>query len=176
MSCLPWLNSQYIYRPQTKFAKVMFLQVSVCPQGGMHGWGRGCAWLGGVHGWGACVARRCVWLGGMHGMGGTWLGGMCGWEGAMHDWGGMHGWVCVHGWGACMAGGCAWLVGACMAHMPPPPSRYYGYSIRSMSGQYASYWNAFLSQIRFRPIHVYYKMSLADNNVHRNSGICSRIC
>ena len=29
------------YRPQTKFAKVMFLQVSICPQGGrdVHGWG-----------------------------------------------------------------------------------------------------------------------------------------
>ena len=25
-----------LYRPQKKFAKVMFLQVSVCPQGGMH--------------------------------------------------------------------------------------------------------------------------------------------
>ena len=34
--------------------------------------------------------------------------------------------------------------GACMPHMPPPPSRYYGYGIRSMSGRYASYWNAFL--------------------------------
>ena len=40
-------------RPQTKFAKVMFLQVSVCPHGGA------CvvAW------WGACMVAR----GGMHG-------------------------------------------------------------------------------------------------------------
>ena len=42
-------NKNY-YRLQTKFAKVMFLQVSVCPQGvgGVHGrgraWLRGCAW------------------------------------------------------------------------------------------------------------------------------------
>ena len=46
------------YRPQTKFAKVMFLQVSVCPQEGRHAWllAGGCAWLrAGVHGcsWGA---------------------------------------------------------------------------------------------------------------------------
>ena len=31
------VTKQYNYRPQTKFAKVMFLQVSVCPQGG-HAW------------------------------------------------------------------------------------------------------------------------------------------
>ena len=68
-----------------KFAKVMFLQVSVCPQGGCGCLGRGRAWLpGGVHGcwggmcgcWGACVvaggacmvAGGHVWLlGGLHG-------------------------------------------------------------------------------------------------------------
>ena len=75
------------YCPQTKFAKVMFLQVSVCPQGG--GGMRGCQ--GGMHGWG------CAWLlGGMHGCWG-------------HVWllGGMHG--C---WGTCVvAGGHAWLPG-----------------------------------------------------------------
>ena len=31
---------------------------------------------------------------------------------------------------------------ACHTHPPPHPSRYY--EIRSMNGQYASYWNAFL--------------------------------
>ena len=42
----------------------------------------------------------------------------------------------VHGGGgACMAGG--------MVDMHPP-GRYYGYGIRSISGRYASYWNAFL--------------------------------
>ena len=35
------------YRPQTKFAKVMFLHVRVCPQGGMPA-------LGGVCSWGVC--------------------------------------------------------------------------------------------------------------------------
>ena len=57
------------YRPQTKFAKVMFLHASVSHSvhawlpGGVHGWGdmrgcRGCAWL-----WGACmVAGGHEWL------------------------------------------------------------------------------------------------------------------
>ena len=69
---------------------------------------------------GACVA------GGMHGRGVMCLVGVCVWQGE-HAW-----------WrGACMAGG------ACMPHTPPlHPSRYY--EIRSMNGQYASYWNAFL--------------------------------
>ena len=39
------------YRPQTKFAKVMFLQVSVCPQGGRHEW----LLAGGVRGCGGCM-------------------------------------------------------------------------------------------------------------------------
>ena len=68
-----WRESecQYFYRPQTKFAKVMFLQVSVCPhRGGQRAWfysaGGACmvlfgghVWFysGGVHGFirGACV-------------------------------------------------------------------------------------------------------------------------
>ena len=41
-------------------------------------------------------------------------------------------------WGVCMAGGGMHGGGH------PPPGRYYGYGIRSMSGRYASYWNAFL--------------------------------
>ena len=45
------------YRPQTKFAKVMFLQVCVCPQGGR-------AWQG------ACI----VGVGGVHGGGGAYMG------------------------------------------------------------------------------------------------------
>ena len=69
-----------IYRPQTKFAKVMFLQVSVCP----HGEGAyvvapgGCAWLlpgGGrvvAPGWPAWLLwGACVVVGGMH----AWLPG-----------------------------------------------------------------------------------------------------
>ena len=61
----------------------------------------------------------------------------------------------VHGGAACVAGvGGSWR-GACMAGrgvcvagracmIRTPPGRYYGYGIRSMSGRYAPYWNAFL--------------------------------
>ena len=45
----------------------------------------------------------------------------------------------VHGRGRAWHGGCAWQ-GACVAG--GVRGRYY--EIRSMSGQYASYWNAFL--------------------------------
>ena len=56
----------HIYRPQTKFAKVMFSRVSVCPLGGgMRG--RGYAWPG------ACMAGGCM-IGGMHGRGHVWQG------------------------------------------------------------------------------------------------------
>ena len=111
------------YRPQTKFAKVMFLQVSVCPQGG-RAWllPGGRAWL--LRG-GACVVapgggvHGCSWGGGMRGcsggdMRGCSRGGMHGCcQGGMHgcSWGGMHGFFD---------------------------------EIWSMSGRYASYWNAFL--------------------------------
>ena len=54
------------YRPQTNFAKVMFLQVSVCPRVG------GSVWQGGVCGGGVCVA------GGMRGTGRAWQRG--------HEW------------------------------------------------------------------------------------------
>ena len=98
----------------------------------------GCAWQGGMHGgghvgqgghvWcGACMTGGCVWQGGMHGRGVCVVGGMCGRGACMA--GGMHG-----DGGVCVAGGCA-----CHAH---PPGRYY--RIGSMSGWYASYWNAFL--------------------------------
>ena len=119
----------YFYRPQTKFAKVMFLQVSFCPRGGgMHG-SRGCVWLPGGHAWlpgghawfqvGACVVGR----------GHVWLprGACVAARGACMVAGGLH--DC---WGACMVAG-----GACI-----------GYDeIRSMSGRYASYWNAFLLHV-----------------------------
>ena len=75
------------YRPQTKFAKVMFLQVSVCPQGG-HAW----LLLGGMHG--------CSW-GGVHGCSGG------------HAWllPGGHAWLLLRGRGACVValGGHAWF-------------------------------------------------------------------
>ena len=76
------------YRPQMKFAKVMILQVFVCPQWGM--------WWGGMHGSGACMAVGHEWQWGMHGRG--------------HAWQGCVGGACVaggvHGRGTCMAGVC----------------------------------------------------------------------
>ena len=57
------------YRPQTKFAKVMFLHVSVIlSTGGWHAWQGERAWQG------ACVAWRVCTAGGMRGGGG---GGGC---------------------------------------------------------------------------------------------------
>ena len=89
------------YRPQTKFAKVMFLQVSVCPQRGgdmcgCSGGGGGCAWLLRGHEW---LLGGHAWLlrGGMHGCSGghAWffLGGVHVFFRG-HAWffpGGMHG-------------------------------------------------------------------------------------
>ena len=84
----------------------------------------------------ACVAGgMCVPGGGRAWQGGGVCGGGHAWQGLACMAGCMHGkghvWqgACVHGKGACMAGGR-------VCH-----SRYYG--IRSMSGRYASYWNAF---------------------------------
>ena len=74
------LECFHYYHPQTKFAKVMFSQVSVCMcgKGGMHGWGGmaggGMCGRGGMCGKGACVARGCV-AGGMHGRGCAWQEG-----------------------------------------------------------------------------------------------------
>ena len=87
------------YCPQTKFAKVMFSQVSVCPQGG--------ACMGGcVTGEGVCMAE-----GDMHGRGCAWWGSMCGRGECMageHTW-----WGCA--WqGACVAGEMA--TAACGTH------------------------------------------------------------
>ena len=48
----------------------MFLHLSVCPQGGMHG--GGACMAGGMHG------RGHVWKGGMRGKGVCMVGGMCG--------------------------------------------------------------------------------------------------
>ena len=78
------LSSSYNYRPQTKFAKVMFLQVCVCPQGGMRGRGACMAGWGCVVG-GPCVAGEHVWQGGGH----AWQGGHV-WQGDMHGRG--HAW------------------------------------------------------------------------------------
>ena len=72
------------YRPQTKFAKVMFLQVSVCPQGGgmwqgvcMTGACMTGACMAGACVAGACVAGACV-AGGHAWQGGFVARGVCG--------------------------------------------------------------------------------------------------
>ena len=75
-----WLKKSYLYRPETKLAKVMFLHLSVSHS--VHGGG-------GMHGGGACV------VGGMHGRGHMWAGGHA-WQGAcvavgMRGQGSMHG-------------------------------------------------------------------------------------
>ena len=76
--------------------------------------------------WGARAWQGACMAGGMHGRGHAW-------------------------WGACMVGGCAWQGGVCSGGhawqgacvVRGVHGRYY--EIQSMSGQYASYWNAFLS-------------------------------
>ena len=82
--------------------------------------------------WGACVV-----VGGMHGCGGgVWLWGVHGCRG--HVW--LHG-VCVVAGDMCGCGGHAWLQGGvcgCGGACVGPDE------IWSMSGLYASYWNAFL--------------------------------
>ena len=145
---------RYFYRTQTQFAKVMFytcLSVILFTGGGgevWHAWRGGACVAGGMHdrgvvgggghGWqgmdawqGVCVA------GGMHGGGHAWQGGMHGGghvkQGACMA-GGMHG-------RGCMAGGRAWWGGV--------HGRYY--KIWSMSGRYASYWNAFLCIFHMQP-------------------------
>ena len=72
------------YRPQKKFAKVMFLQVSVILSTRGGGWR---AWQGDVCGRGrACVAGGCVMGGGMRGRRGhAWHGGHV-WLGGGHAW------------------------------------------------------------------------------------------
>ena len=97
--CLPFVNVSWdYYRQQTKFAKVMFSQVSVCPWGG-----------------GVCVAWECVWLGGMHGRGGGMCGRGCVWQGECMVGVCMVRGVCgrgMHGRGY-VAGRCAWQRGIC---------------------------------------------------------------
>ena len=100
---------------------------------------------------GACVAGGSAWWGCVHGRVHAWQGGMWG-RGGMHEG---HVWQGgVHGGGACMVGGMHSRGGACLAgggvrckgsackHAPRQIIR--DTVIRSRSGRYASYWNAFL--------------------------------
>ena len=57
----------------------------------------------------------------------------------------------MRGRGACVAGG-VHGEGACVAGGRVCHSRYY--EIRSMSGRYASYWNAFLLILKFTSLSV----------------------
>ena len=129
------------YHPQTKFAKVMFLQVSVilsigggvgggiscCSGGDMHGCSLGGGGGGGMHG---CSRGMCmVAPGGMHGCSGG---------------------ACMVFWG-CMvfSGGHAWF-------FREGGVRVFFDEIQSISGQYASYWNAFLF---FDVFHMFFNLS-----------------
>ena len=151
--------------------------------GGMHGCqgacvvAGGCTWLPGgmcgcqrgVHGcWGLCMVAGGwhVWLHGRHAwlLGGAWFGGYVWLLGDMHGCRG-HAWLLggVHGCRAAyvVAGGHAWLLGgACV-----------GYDkIRSMSGRYASYWNAFLLRFSFTFVFLFYctYLELSDLVIHNN--------
>ena len=130
--------------------------------GGIHGMhGGGCAWQQGASvAGGVCMA--CM-VGGVHGRRGhpwhAWWGCVHGRRG--HPWQGVCAWHAW--WGGCMAGGGIRGMhgggGVCMAgggirgrgcvHGREGASVVGGvrgryYEIRSMSGRYASYWNAFL--------------------------------
>ena len=109
------------YRPQTKFAKVMFLHLSVS-----HSVDRG----------GVCMARGvCVCKGGHALQGGhVWAGGACMVVGVRGRGvcvvGGMHGrFVFMAWWGACMVGGMHGRGHACHTH---PPRHY---EIRSVNAR-----------------------------------------
>ena len=119
------------------WGKVICLQACVCPQGGAWSWGRG---------WGCMVPGGCLLRGG----GGP--GGVYGPRGCLLPGGGVHGprgvpapggCVCMllgDAWprGCLLPGGCAWS--GSTWRRPP-----HGYCC----GLYASYWNAFLLQIKF---------------------------
>ena len=138
-----------------KFTKVMFLQVCVCPQGG------------GMH-----VTWPTSFVGGHV----LFLGGMCVffwgcawfffWGACMGFFGGacmvFFGRACVVFWGACMVffGGHAWFFFLGGMH------GLYN-EIRSMSGRYASYWNAFL-------LFNVYKMSWPHVHDILNRGLFQR--
>ena len=103
----------------------------------------------------------CLSTGGMRGGGRVWLGGVCAWLWGDGGPAWLPGGTCMvargHAWlpgGICGFWGCAWLLGACMVvggmcgcqgDMCGCGGACVGYDeIRSMSGRYASYWNAFL--------------------------------
>ena len=106
------------YRPQRSWGKVIFSEACVKNSVG------GACMAGGHAWWGVCVAGRHAWQ-----------VGVCVWQGVVH--GGGHVWQGVHG-------GCAWW-GTCMVGDMHGGGGMYG--MQSISGQYTSYWNAFLLAI-----------------------------
>ena len=116
------LTFQCFYRPQRGWGKVIFSEA--CVNNSVH--------RGGVHG---CTRGACMVAPGGH----MWF-----------YLGGMRGFI----WGACMVlcgGACMVLFsrGACMVLFSKGGMHgffsFFGYNeIRSMSGWYTSYWNAFL--------------------------------
>ena len=116
------MNRVY-YRPQTKFAKVMFLHLSVS-----HSVHRGACVVAGVCAWlwggGVCGCRGHAWLwGACMVVGGVCAvaGGMCGCRGVMHGcgghvwlWGGHAWWGGAWLWGGMCGGGHAWWQGGGM--------------------------------------------------------------
>ena len=120
--------------------------LSFCPQGGV----RGCS-RGGMRG--CSRGDMCGCSGGR-----AWSsGGTC-----MVAPGGVHAWL--------LPGGCAWLLpgvmhGFCWGHgfFWGERGACVGYDeIRSMSGRYASYWNAFLLLIYFKIFCTYLCRSLPN--------------
>ena len=87
----------------------MFVQVSVCSQGG-------CLLLGGVPGLGESAPRGCAWSGG------CLIGGVCASSGGCLVQGG-----CLV-WGVCFGGGCAWSGGLvsqdALRQTPSPRERW----------------------------------------------------
>ena len=156
-----------LWNPKRSFLQLCFgifsntLYTTGCWGGGVCGCQGACMVTGGLCG---CLGHAWLWgghawlWGGMHGCGGghAWLPGACMVTGGVHGCRGacvVAGGVHCCGGGACVvAGGHAWLAGGgvhawlrgCL-----------GYDkIRSISGRYASYWNAFLyckNTFKYRP-------------------------
>ena len=99
----------------------------------------------------------CAWLlqGGMHGCsrgGHAWLlqwGGMCGCSWGVHGCSRGHAWLLPGGVCGCSGGACVVALGGVRGCFGG-----HGFfdEIRSMSGWYASYWNAFLLKYDFQVV------------------------
>ena len=149
LTCMAKGFDRKVFVPPANEVCEDYVFTGVCLSTGGHVWRGGTCVAGGVcgggmHGRGACVAGGACMVGGMRGRGACMAGGVHGGGACVvggHVW-----WeACVAGGGACIEGGCVWWGCSCQVGGTPlpPPHRYYGYGILSMSGRYASYWNAF---------------------------------